>query len=226
MLLRPLSKTFQTTHTQWKLSYFLLNNSRFKTINQEEIVNFFQANDTPDVTRSTLWEACKAYLRGQAISFASRQKKAAVERTVWVSEQLVSVNTKYAAAPTPSLYEQCLKLQAEFDLLSTSKVETKLLKTKQRYFEMGDKPGKLLAHQARTAALSRPIPRIRSPSGSVVTDPKLINDAFFNFCSDLYTSEYSPKIWKNHSPVEELSYPKVDGNLADKLAAPIAAAEV
>ena len=212
-------------HIQWKLSHFLLNNSRFKTFFQEEIANFFQTNDTPVVTRSTLWEACKAYLRGQAILFASRQKKADVERVVWLSEQL-SIDTQHATAPTPSLYDQRLKLKAEFDLLSTSKVETQLLKTKQRYFEMGDKAGKLLAHQARTAALSRLIPRIKLPSGSTVTDPKLINDAFLNFYSDLYTSEYSPEIWKNHNPLEDLSYPKVDGNLADKLGAPIAAAEV
>ena len=80
---------------------------------------------------------------------------------VWLLDQLVSIDTQYAAAPTPSLYDQRLKFQAEFDLLSTSKVESKLLKTKQRYFEMGDKVGKLLAHQARTAALSRLIPRIK-----------------------------------------------------------------
>ena len=183
-------------------------------------------NDTPDVTRSTLWESCKAYLRGQAISFASRQKKADVERVVWLSEQLVSIDSQYAAAPNPSLYDQRLKLQAEFDILSTSKVETKLLKTKQRYFEMGDKVGKLLAHQAKNAALLRLIPRLRLPSGLVVTGPKLINDASLNFHSDLYTSEYSPEIWKNHNPLEVLSYPRVDGNLADKLGAPVAAAEV
>ncbi|KAE8287269.1 hypothetical protein D5F01_LYC15241 [Larimichthys crocea] len=52
---------------------------------------------------------------------------------------------------------------------------------------MGDKAGKLLAHQAKTAA---------------------------------------PEIWKSHNPLEELSYPKVDGNLADKLGAPVAVAEV
>ena len=80
---------------------------------------------------------------------------------VWLLDQLVSIDTQYAAAPTPSLYDQRLKFHAEFDLLSTSKVESKLLKTKQRYFEMGDKVGKLLAHQARTAALSRLIPRIK-----------------------------------------------------------------
>ena len=214
------------TRTQWKLSHFLLNNPHFKGFFQEEIVNYFHANDTPDIARSTLWEACKAYLRGQAISFASRQKKVDTERMVWLLDQLVSIDTQYATAPTPSLYDQRLKFQAEFDLLSTPKVESKLSKTKQRYFEMGDKAGKLLAHQARTAALSRLIPRIKLSSGTVVTDPKLVNYAFLNFYSDLYTSEYSPAIWKSHNPLEMFSYPKVDSSLSDKLGAPITAAEV
>lgn len=77
-------------------------------------------------------------MRGQAILFASQQKKADMERMVWLSDQLLRVHTQYAAAPTPFLYDQCLKYQSEFDHLSTSK-----LKTRQRYFEMGDKAGKL-----------------------------------------------------------------------------------
>ena len=60
----------------------------------------------------------------------------------------------------------------------------------------------------------------------MVTDPKLVNDAFLNFYSDLYTSEYSPEIWKSHNPLEMFSYPKVDSSLSDKLGAPITAAEV
>ena len=134
---------------------------RFKTFFSEEICNFFHTNDTPDIARGILWEACKAYLRGQAISFASRQKKADKDRMIWLSDQLSRVDAQYAITPTPTLYDERLKFQAEFDLLSTSKVEAQLLKTRQLYFEMGDKAGKLLAHQARAAALSRQIPRIR-----------------------------------------------------------------
>lgn len=56
---------------------------------------------------------------------------------VWLSDQLLKIDLKYAAAPTPFLYDQCLKFQAEFDLFSTSKVETKLLKTRQHFFWIG-----------------------------------------------------------------------------------------
>lgn len=49
-----------------------------------------------------------------------------MEKIVWLSVQLASIETQYAAAPTPSLYDQRLKLQAKFDLLYTSNIETKL----------------------------------------------------------------------------------------------------
>ncbi|KAG7503513.1 LINE-1 reverse transcriptase [Solea senegalensis] len=146
-------------------------------------------------------------------------KKVDTERMVWLLDQIVSIDTQYAAAPTPSLYDQRLKFQAEF-------ISCQHLRLKQNFFEMGDKAGKLLAHQARTAALSRLIPRIKLSSGTVVTDPKLLNDAFLNFYSDLYTSEYSPEVWKSHNPLEMFSYPKVDSSLSDKLGTPITTAEV
>lgn len=71
---------YNPPHTQWKLSHLLLSNPNLKKFFQEEIANFFQINDTPDIARGVLWEACKAYLRGQAILFASRQKKKYMEK--------------------------------------------------------------------------------------------------------------------------------------------------
>lgn len=59
---------------------------------------------------------------------------------------------------TSALYNQHIKLEAEYDLLSTAKMDKELLHSKQRYFEMGNKAGKLLAHQTRAMALSRAIP--------------------------------------------------------------------
>lgn len=70
---------------------------------------------------------------------------------------------------------------------------------------MGDKAGKLLAYRARAAMLSRHFPRIRSTSGVIVTDHKLINDAFLDFYSNLYTSDYLPKIWNGQLPQKKIT---------------------
>lgn len=132
---------------------------------------------------------------------------------------------EYANTPTPALYNQRLKLQAEYDL-STAKIEKQLLHSKQHYFEMGDKAGKLLAHQTRARALSRLIPRIESPSGNVVTDPKMVNDVFLSYYSDLYSSDCPPEVWRGRNPLESIPFPKISEDIPNNLGAPISTTEV
>lgn len=154
------------------------------------------------------------------------KKKTDTQRMIWLSDQFLRLDAQYAVTPTPTLYNEYLKLQAEFDLLSTLKVEAQLLRTRQLYFEMGDKAGKLLAHQLRTAALSRQIPWKRPTLGVIIADAKLINDAFLDFYSNLYTSDYLPEIWNSQNPLEKTTYPRVSVDQAGRLGAPISAAEV
>lgn len=95
-------------------------------------------------------------------------------------------------------------------MLSTGKVERQFLQTKQRFFEQGDKAGKLLAYQARVASASRRIPRIKSPTGDITTDPTEISDIFSNYYSKLYSSEFSPHDWDSPNPLNRLAYPQVN----------------
>ena len=99
---------------------------------------FFLINKTPDVSQSTVWEAFKTCLRGQIISYVSYAKKSeAVTVNCQISEEILQFYNQYATAPTPALYNRRLHLQAEFDILSTSKAELLLLKSRQRFFETG-----------------------------------------------------------------------------------------
>ena len=119
-----------------------------------------------------------------------------------------------------------MKLQSEYDLLSTSIVERQLLQTRQRYFEQGDKAGKLLAYQARVAAASRLVPRIKSSAGEIVTDPTNISNVFSDFYSSLYTSESNVLDWEGPNPLDPLTYPKMEEAAANSLGAPLTAHEI
>uniref|UniRef100_A0A8P4GNT1 Reverse transcriptase zinc-binding domain-containing protein n=1 Tax=Dicentrarchus labrax TaxID=13489 RepID=A0A8P4GNT1_DICLA len=88
-------------------------------------------------------------------------------RQLELSQKLQEVDNSYANCPDPLLYKKRLQLQTEFNLLTTHEAESQLLKSRQRFFESGDKAGKLLAQQARTAAASRLIPSIKSPSSGI-----------------------------------------------------------
>lgn len=59
---------------------------------------------------------------------------------------------------------------------------------RQKYFEFGDKPHKLLARQLKKLENSRMIYKIRSRNGNLVTSHKDINDNFRQFHESLYTS--------------------------------------
>ena len=80
--------------------------------------------------------------------------------TADLRRKIKDIDDKHAADPDSTLYRERLRLQTDFDLLSTNKIRLRLLKSRQRFFESGDKAGKLLAHQARAEATSRLIPAI------------------------------------------------------------------
>lgn len=61
-----------------------------------------------------------------------------------------------------------LQLYTEFDLVTTNKAILQLNGPRQCFFEMGERAGKLLAHQARAEATSRPIPKIESQAGDIL----------------------------------------------------------
>lgn len=84
--------------------------------------------------------------------------------------QIKDVDIKYASNPHPNLYKERLKLQTDFDLASTNKAKLQILKSRQRFFESGDKAGKLLAHQARAEESLRLISAISSDLGETYTE--------------------------------------------------------
>lgn len=63
---------------------------------------------------------------------------------------------------------------------------------KQKHFEVGDKPDKLLSRQLKDVQADRAIHKISSATGQLITDPKLINDRLFDYFNQLYTSKSNP----------------------------------
>lgn len=211
---------------QWRLNSALLALAPFKEFLEVQISFFFDTNDSPEISRCTLWETFKAYMRGQAISYVSTLNKTERAELTVIADDICRVDGLYASAPTPALYKERLQLQAKFELLSTYKTQKQLFVTKQRFFEMGDKAGRLLAHQARAAALSRLIPKIKSATGEVTSDPMEISRTFQEFYSELYSSQCPSSVWDGVNPLDEITFPQLDEGLSGALGGPIRLAEV
>ncbi len=217
---------FTSFSKQWYFPSMFLARDEFKQFLTEQIALFFEINDMPSISRGTLWETFKAYLRGMIISYISGTNKANKLKLDTILKDLQNFDRQYAADPNKDLYKERLRLQTEFDLLTTNNAEALLLKSRQRFFEMGDKAGKLLAHQARASATSRLITGIRSPQGDIVHDSYKINSVFLEFYSDLYTSELPPCINCEEWPLDKITFPKIDSTIARTLGDPVSISEV
>ncbi len=129
-------------------------------------------------------------MRGEIIYFSAFQRKKSAERKSSLSRSLAKLQSRAAVSPSPDLFNEILTTKAEFDLLATSDAIEALYKSHYNYYEFGDKPGKLLAHQLRQSSVLNHITQIDTSSGPTI-NPLTINDQFRDFYSFLYTSESS-----------------------------------
>ena len=112
------------------------------------------------------------------------------------------------------------------DILTTSDAERLIVRSRATYYEHGDKPSKLLAHQLKRQTTSRLIPQIKDSSGAVVSVPTSINDIFRDFYFSLYESESSSDTTKMTYFLQNLDIPKVDPTTANKLDTPLKLEEI
>ena len=210
----------------WKFSSHLLSDSDFRDFISVQISSYIEINDTSDVGSGTLWEALKATVRGQIISYVSHMRRAEKARLIEISDELCVLDETYSSSPSPSLYNKRLLLHSEHDLLMTGIVERQLRQCRQHFFEQGDKAGRLLAQQARATSASRLIPQIRSPDGNLTSNPADINRSFLEFYANLYTSECPSIPTPTTNPLNFLTYPKIDDTISRGMGGPISILEI
>ncbi len=220
-----------TPPARWRFSSQLLLDNKFKDFVAAQIRSYIEFNDTRDVSSvgqkfPLLWEALKATIRGQAISYVSQMRRAERARLVEITEELLKLDGLYSTSQSPTLYKKRLLLHSEHDLLMTLVVERQLRQSKQSFFEQGDKAGRLLAQQDRATSASRLIPQIKLSDGSLTSDPIVINKTFSDFYTTLYTSECAPISTTTPNPLDQLTYPQIDMNVASELGRPISLLEV
>ena len=71
----------------------------------------------------------------------------------------------------------------------TWKAEKNIFKSRQVYYEHGDKAGRLLALQLKQQSTEQMIPGINTGADSISCSPRVINDQFKQYYSTLYQSE-------------------------------------
>lgn len=212
--------------THWRFNSLLLSDDSFVEFMSSQISLFLEINTTPDVSISTVWEALKAYLRGQVISFVAKKKRDSISKQVDLESRIADLDSRNAQNPSQDLYKERLKLGAEYDILTSRSTEYLLLKNRSNMYEHGDKAGEVLARQLKGARAKQTINGVGSQSGGIITDQKGINDAFQCYYRKLYSSDNlcNPHLLENffrHLPIPTLSPEQVSA-----LDAPISQQEI
>lgn len=117
-----------------------------------------------------------------------------------------------------------LKLQTEFNLLSSREVESQWCRS--NFYEHGEKSGKFLGNQLRWLRAKQLIAGVRTDNGNITSDSKVINEKFRAFYSNLYTSDCTvdSKVMDNF--FSNLDIPSLSQDMRNNLEAPITEEEI
>lgn len=214
------------TRRHWRLNPLLLSDESFLSHISTHIKTFLSINRTPDVSNKTIWEAMKAYLRGEIISFSAYKNKCSKQKQTDIANQILNIDKQHVNSPSPDLYKERLKLQAEFNVLSSHEVESLLLRSKSNYYEHGGKTGKLLATQLRGLRMNQLIAGVQTDNGCITSDQKEINDKFRTFYSNLYSSDCTADFNIMENFFNNLDSPSLSQDLRNNLDAPITQEEI
>lgn len=194
----------------WRFNPLLLSDNVFMDYMATRLEEFLETNDTGEVSDSTLWETVKVVMRGHIISFEASKKKEQRRRLSEIENALPILEQSYRGSLSQEDYNKILNLKYEYNRILSGTVGKLLLKVKQKHFELGDKPERLLARQLKGARANRAIYKIKSKTGGLLVNPREINDRFKDFYSELYTAKSSATGADLASFFDSLDLPALD----------------
>ena len=203
----------------WRMNPQLINDPTFCVYTRAQLKMFFETNDTPETSPCLLWETLKAFLRGCIISFMGARNKKNRAKLMELEKQIHDLDKENARHPSMDIYKQILELRIQYNQITSAKISKSFLFLKQRYFEFGEKPQKLLARQLRKLESDRTIHKIKSEQGTPLTSLKDINNRFKEFYEVLYSSKTNAAPGDMEHFLDQINLPSLtqrDNNLLNK----------
>uniref|UniRef100_A0A669BRS1 Reverse transcriptase domain-containing protein n=1 Tax=Oreochromis niloticus TaxID=8128 RepID=A0A669BRS1_ORENI len=210
----------------WRFNTLLLSADSFNQFILSAIDDFLAFNKSDSVSSSLLWETLKAYLRGHIISYSANLNKNSRAKVAEISAKIQDVDNQNAINPSQMLLKQRQDLQTELDLLTTADAERLLIQSRATYYEHGEKPSRLLAHQLKRRASSRTISQVKDQSGNLVSDPVSVSGIFKRFYCNLYSSESQSVSDEMLAFLQNSDLSTINKSVSDELDAPIKIEEI
>lgn len=128
--------------TNWCLQVWWLQNPEFVKYVEKKIDIYFEIN-TDQTNASIRWEAFKAYIRGEMISFTSTRSKEQKSEMVKLEKQIKSLEIDINKHEDYGKQKQLLVLRAQYNKLTSDKAAKSLLWLNQAFYDQGEKASKL-----------------------------------------------------------------------------------
>ena len=191
---------------KWRFQQkWLLDTSFLEYIGQQ--IDFYFSINTNETSACTRWEAFKAFIRGQIISFTSSKSKRTHQKIILLESKIKILERDVYLNNSREAHKELLVLRAQYDKISASNVAASLQKLNQTYYDQGEKAGKLLAWRIKQQQAERAINSIEVIGGEVTVHPAEINKAFKSFYEGLYASEYPNNADSQSSFLNNLDFP-------------------
>ena len=212
--------------TRWRLNSSLLLDETFKEALRAQITLYIETNLPTAPSAGIAWEALKAFLRGHIIQHSSYKKKENAAKLKELESKIGIAEEKFKNNSNSENLRTLTKLKYDFNVIMTQKAEFSLFRARQKYFEEGDKAGRMLARYIKQKEAMTAIPAIKGDGGTLISDPRKINLAFRDFYNNLYTSESVVEQSGISSFLTDLDLPKLTVDQRDRLDRPITVGEI
>ena len=193
---------------------------------EEQINIFLSTNDNNDTNPSILWDTLKAYLRGAIISYSTARKGEALREQLNLERKLADLDKQLKDNYSATLLKKAEATWSALNQLLTQKAEASIFYATNRLFEMGDKPGRLLARLAAGRQDVRAISSLKDETGKNHFETKTMVEIMKSFYEKLYTSESTTSSHCIQSFLEKLNLPSLSEADKSDLGRPITSEEI
>ena len=216
-------QTYQTK--QWRFNASLLTDFEACNNIRKWLEQYRQDNQSSPVTPAVMWDAAKAVIRGQLISYTSAKKKSIINQTEQLKKELINLEQCHKQSPTEENLKKLNAARSSLNLIQTEHIKKLLFFTRQQYHEYGNKPSRLLAYQLKKERAENTIKCTRNAAGQLKYDTQSMKSSFLDFYTQLYASE-NPSETDIQRFLEKVSLPSISEDEKEQLSAPFTPEEV
>ena len=169
-------------------SYWKLNNSFLKNNDYVEGVNkIIQNCITLEGDPQVLWDYCKTQIKTFSLAYGKRKAQENKTELCKVEIKLSKACKNLSQNPDNAQHLQDVNnFKNKYDILSMSKTQGDLIRSKADWAEKGEKSNKYFLQLEKTRAKQKLMTVLELDDGTIVTDPELIMSEQIKFYQNLY----------------------------------------